>query len=214
MSGRNVHSQQIANAAKSMLLPLGCKRIGRSRSWVADQRFWAIVVDFQPSGFSKGSYLSVNASWLWSAKPYWSLDYGSRFEGFSRFIDEHQFAAVADRLATRAAEEVRKLRERFASIADIARQIAPEAHAQGWSVYHAAVAAGLAGDIASSQKLFRRLIDEPAGVDWHLELQDDSIGLAQKLHEPTKFRAAVLAIVEESRALHGLQPDPACLDAP
>src|SRR6202000_1719294 len=39
-------------------MPLGLERRGRSRTWIDDQRWYAIVVEFQPSGFSKGSYLN------------------------------------------------------------------------------------------------------------------------------------------------------------
>jgi hypothetical protein len=207
-----VHGRQISIAAKSILAPLGCKRIGRSRTWIADQRFWAVLIEFQPSSFSKGSYLNVGASWLWYAKPYWSFDYGNRIEKFAPFVNERQFAGVAEKLATRAAEEVRILRNKFASISDIARYIAPDAHARYWPLYHAAVAAGLAGDVAASERFLNRLIEDFPAAEWQAKLRIDSAALARTLPDIVRFRGAILAIVQESRALHGLAPDPTCLD--
>ena len=42
----NEHGRIIASAAKVHLLPLGCKRKGHSRSWLSDQRFWLIGIEF------------------------------------------------------------------------------------------------------------------------------------------------------------------------
>jgi hypothetical protein len=53
------HDRIIADAAKAALGPLGFKRKGRSRTWLADHGWWLTVVEFQPSAWSKGSYLNV-----------------------------------------------------------------------------------------------------------------------------------------------------------
>src|SRR5512147_2046072 len=106
MTAQTEHGEQLATAAETILSPLGCVRIGRSRTWISDQRFWVIVIEFQPSSFSKGSYLNVGAMWLWDAKDYWSFDHGNRIERFTKFQNASQFEGVAKHLAARAAEEV------------------------------------------------------------------------------------------------------------
>jgi hypothetical protein len=50
------------------------------------------------------------------------------------------------------------------------------------------------------------------GYDWQLKLKADSAVLAGLLDDPTKFRAAILAIIEKRRYLMRLPPDPHCLD--
>jgi hypothetical protein len=208
----------LASAAKSILQPIGCKQVGRSRLWIADQRFWVIVVSFQPSSFSQeGSYLTVGVTWLWHAKDFWSIDYGGRLGGFTTFRDVRQFTQAAEELASCAAEEVSVLRNKFGSLSEIAseiaRQIAGDDRVLGWPLYHAAVAAGLAGDVVASRQLFTRLINEPTATEWQVKLRSGSIALAEILPSTEGFRAAILAIIQESRALHRLSPDPTCLEA-
>jgi len=58
-----VHSKIIADAAKRNLAPIGLTRKGRSRVWLDDRGWYVTVVEFQPSGFSKGSYLNVGRSY-------------------------------------------------------------------------------------------------------------------------------------------------------
>ncbi len=65
MAQTNEHGRIIAAVAKSALAPLGFRRKGASRVWLADHGFWLDVVEFQPSGFSKGSYCNVAVHWLW-----------------------------------------------------------------------------------------------------------------------------------------------------
>lgn len=74
----------ILNAgARDVLKPMGLVRKGRSRTWLDDHGWWLIVVEFQPSGFSKASYLNVGICWQWSAVPksYLSFDMGSGVPG-------------------------------------------------------------------------------------------------------------------------------------
>ena len=61
MSADSQHNRIIARAAKRRLEPLGCLQKGRSRTWIDDHGWWIGVVEFQPSGWSKGSYLNVGA---------------------------------------------------------------------------------------------------------------------------------------------------------
>ncbi len=103
------HTQLLTAAARCILRPLRLQQRGRSRLWLGDHGWW-VVVEFQPSGSSKGSYLNVGAMWLWFEKDYFSFDYGSRVEDFAPYEDEAQFAPLAGNLAHRAAGEVVRLR--------------------------------------------------------------------------------------------------------
>lgn len=49
----------LEDAARAILRPLDFLQKGRSMTWLADELWWMIVVEFQPSGFSKGFYLNV-----------------------------------------------------------------------------------------------------------------------------------------------------------
>jgi len=62
------HNRDIAKAARAALGSIGCVRRGRSRTWLDDRGWWVGVIEFQPSSWSKGSYLNVGASFLWAAE--------------------------------------------------------------------------------------------------------------------------------------------------
>ena len=142
------HSRLIASAAKATLVPFGFQRRGRSRLYIADNGFWITVIEFQPSRFSRGSYLNCYAHWLWGTNDY-SFDHGNRVNGFVRFDNPEQFAPAITKLATEAAEAAQKLRLDLGSIEKVAMELAAyeeglAARGRGgsWPAFHAAIANG------------------------------------------------------------------------
>lgn len=161
------HDKIIANAAKVALRPLGFKRKGQSRLWFFDHSWWLAVVEFQPSSWSKGSYLNVAAHWLWTDSGTISFDFGGRLEGFEEFASDEQFAVAVARLADRAADEARRLAAMFSSIANTADILLEHARTQGrpasahpgWMTYNAGVAAALAGRDDEAAEMFGRVVN-------------------------------------------------------
>lgn len=162
------HTKIIAKAAKATLQPFGLRRKGQSRLWIGDNGWWLMIVEFQPSGFSKGSYLNVAAHWLWSDSGHISFDlgsgtdWGSRVADFEAYQTEEQFEIAAYKLAVIASEEVRKLAARLSSIkatADLLLSREKSANEGSWSTYNAGVAAGLSGRAEEAAAILRSVTD-------------------------------------------------------
>jgi hypothetical protein len=207
----NEQGRLIAAAAKAALTPLGCRRKGQSRLWYSDQRFWIISIEFQPSGWSKGSYLNVGAAWLWHSRTLFGFDAGYRIADFIPFENAEQFMPLVAHMAARAAQEILALREKFNSFATIHTYLITHVR-EGWPTYHAAVAAGLIGDITSARSLFQRFDAWSVSPNWQTKIESESAALATLLEEPLRYRSAVLSLVERRRSLMGLPADPNCFD--
>jgi hypothetical protein len=214
MSEKNEHGDIIARAAAKYLAPLGCNRVGRSRVWLSDERAWAIMIEFQPSGGTKGSYLNAAPSWLWYPKKSLSFDYGRvRIANFVQFKSIEQFEPEAEGLAQQAAEAVTRFREEFETPAAIvARLVKVAEDDSGWRAYHAAVASGLIGDTDTSLRLFAQIITSNGDADWFGKLQSFCAEMAGTLSHPSGFRETVLAIISQTRTMNKLPADPHCLD--
>ena len=83
MAKQNEHGKLIAAAAKAALLPLGCRRKGQSRCWFSDERFWYIFIEFQPSAWSRGTYLNVSPIWFF-LEP-WGGEAAHRLDNYIKF---------------------------------------------------------------------------------------------------------------------------------
>jgi hypothetical protein len=198
------HNRAIARAAKAVLEPMGCIRKGTSRTWLDDHGWWVGVIEFQPSKWSKGSYLNVGACWLWTTKDYFSFDDGYRIEDFKEFKNDEQFQQAAQNLAERAKSEVAVLRERFHSVKATAQYLATKQSRPDdiWAQYHAGVSAGLIGDVSTARARLQTVTTmQEREVDWVLELKKKAANLLTTVEDRSLFRGAVEANIEKARKL-------------
>ena len=204
------HSRLIRDAARTALSPLGFQQKGRSRVWFADRGYWALVIEFQLSGFSKGSYLNICASWLWHPDGL-PLNYFRRAGGFIAFETAEQFKLGTERLAGLAAVEMAGLDRKFESLDAVAVYLKEQASDEQirknpWTLYDAAIVAGLTGDKEFGLKCFSELIARRANVDWMREMQAEATTLAKLLAEGGAFHPAIRKKVAAKRAVLKLPP--------
>lgn len=210
MSSEGEHGQIIAAAARAALVPLGFRRKGRSRVWYADRGFWLSVVEFQPSGFCKGSYLNVGVHWFWGPQDFLSIHYtdaGRRT--FIEFTGVEQFKPLAEQQAASAADASTAFCARFKTIEDTARTLASDSEqltlltgqAGGWPDFHAAIALGLAGEVVAARALLRAVIKSFEG--WPAMLEP-VVKYEALLGDPVGFRAAAENQINRKRQMHGM----------
>jgi hypothetical protein len=145
------HNKIIEAAAREVLQPLRFSQRGRSRIWLADHKWWLTVVEFQPSGLTKGSYLNVAAHWLWSASGHLTFDWGGRTGDFVEFVSDEQFTPIVRQLAKIAGAKAIELSERFPNVEAVAdllitdQRCLSDERRDGWQAYNAGMAAGISG---------------------------------------------------------------------
>lgn len=198
------HGRIIAAEAKAALTPLGFKRRGQSRIWLADHGFWLGVVEFQPSGWARGSYLNVAAHWLWQAPPpVMSFDHFERVGGFADAA-EPDFSRLIAAMANEAAATAVQQKARFSSLDAVAaflieKEKLSRPHVQGdWGAYHAGIAAGLVGQCVLARQLL-------SGIEREA-LKPTTEILMAALGSERLFTTAVQDLIDAERAHYRLPP--------
>ena len=112
----DAYNRIIKEVCKQILLPLGVFQKGTSRLYIDDNGYFFTVVEFQPSSYSKGTYLNVALHFLWNERDYISFDFpfDSRVKNFVEYQDDEQFACEVTKYAQEAARQVlfyRKLQD-------------------------------------------------------------------------------------------------------
>lgn len=206
------HDKIVANAAKATLRPLGFQRKGQSRLWFFDHSWWLAIVEFQPSSWSKGSYLNVAAHWLWMDVAPISFDFGGRLEGFEEYASDEQFAVAVARLADKAADEARRLAAMFSSLPDAAEILLEQARTEarqapahpGWMVYNAGVAAGLAGRNDEAAEMFGRVLNGSEDQTSVLHLKAKR--MSNLASDAAKLRQEAASTIKQQREALRLSP--------
>ena len=209
MGKTRIHSTLLTSAAKRILKPSGLFQKGCSRTWLGDQVWWMVAVEFQPSDWSQGSYLNVGCMWLWNTKQHISFDVGYRVNGFFAFENEKQFGPVADGLAVGALEKVGEYRRLFSSIHDVSNYYFENAPKGFWPCFNAAIAHSLAGRAEASTVVLASCLD---GTDddpmWLKEARSDARSLVASVHDAQRMRDIVSDRVMKTRAQQHLPPIP------
>ena len=110
-----MHNKIITKVANDILKPNGMFQKGKSRLWMDDNEWFFGIVEFQPSGYAKGTHLNVAVHFLWNGCEVLTYDYpkGNRIR-VSSFIefdgDEQRFYKLTKHLAKKALKEIRKIR--------------------------------------------------------------------------------------------------------
>jgi hypothetical protein len=195
----------LRDAARAALAPLGLAQRGRSRTWVDDRGWHLIVVEFQPSSFGRGSHLNVGIMWLWHARDHVAFDTGGRVAGF-RSSEEGDWASSSHDLASLAADRVREIQAEVRSVEDAARMLTATPPAPGWATFHAAVAAGLAGNGAQAATLFERVLPSEPTRDWQRDLQAHAEVLRRQLSDTDAFLRSIADDISRARQALRLAP--------
>lgn len=195
------HNRLIRDAAKRHLTPLGVRQRGRSRTWIDDRGWWLITVEFQPSSWSRGTYLNVGATWLWYFKNYLSFDLGYRIEGFRDLTGEDAQSAC-DEVARRAAGEVEELRARIPDVEAVAREQKVAPAGDLCPLYHVAVAEALTGHLVDARQRFETLAlpsAEDRNIAWIRELRARASFLLSLVGNASAFSEEIRSTIHQTR---------------
>lgn len=206
MASPGPHDAIIRAAARMHLAPLGFRQKGRSRTWLRDHDWWLAVVEFQPSSWSKGSYLNVACMWLWHPQDHIAFHVCERLGRYAEFEDEASFQIAVDGLARLAAEGTIKNERQFpdiqAALAYLeALTVGTQSH---WDYYNALMAALACGQTDRATKHYQSLLKLGTAYEWCAALQQRARHVMEAARIDT--RAAVGEQVTLARERLSLPP--------
>ncbi|MBQ4579859.1 MAG: hypothetical protein IJA83_04300 [Clostridia bacterium] len=209
------HAKIINAVAKKALAPHGFFRKGSSRIWLQDNGWYLTMVEFQPSGFSKGTYLNVAMHFLWGVPlsegaHVLSLDYGDRVmppDVPTQFISytgddalfTHQVEMMAN-AAVRIAAEYKRCVD-----LDYARKLicAGEPITAGWYEYNRAMLCFLAGDVQEGLRHIQHFSAARQNWNWYWESGLWKIceqEIPERCNTPEAARKFVIEKIQANRA--------------
>lgn len=112
MEDNNIHSKIINQVCREVLIPLGVFQKGASRLYLDDNDYFFTVIEFQPSTWSKGTYLNIGLTFLWNYNQSDVLSFAfsrqpaARYGKFVEYKNETQFRKDVTSLVNIARDEI------------------------------------------------------------------------------------------------------------
>jgi hypothetical protein len=197
------HNRIVTQAARAVLRPMGLVQRGRSRVWIDDYGWWLINVAFEPSSWSRGSYLDVGVQWLWYRFPCLCFELGDRVveAGFVEFETPEQFAQEANRLAVQAAEKVLLYRNLVGDLTSEPSVLKGDGPIHTYRAYNIAVALALLDDTTQAETYLDRAPVAAPTNDWYREWNEQVALVRELLPYPVRLRQHLTSVVLDQRAL-------------
>jgi hypothetical protein len=204
------HDRLLKRVAAETLEPLGLIQVGRSRTWVDDHGWWAIVFAFDASGFGRGTYLRVGVSLLWrpvgglafdtDLRHRWKIATSRSEAEFVEAGSPEQFERDVRAFTDGAVGHLRSIQERPGGLASLADRLSGS---DGfWDRYHRAIVLGLTGEPAASDRDFAYVLREPDpwDADWIAEVKASAVRLRDLLPAPDRFGSEVVDQIVRCRS--------------
>ncbi|MDE6111517.1 MAG: hypothetical protein K2F65_06350 [Eubacterium sp.] len=159
---KNIHNKIIKEVCKEILFPLGVFQKGNSKTFLDDNGYFFTAVEFQPSTWSRGSYLNIGIYFFWHNTDYITYDMYlgnrlSRVEDFVEYENDEQFRNEMTRFANRAKEQIlffRQLRD-----LDIAKKWILNFGEESDKTYEKAMICVLTDDLNLAKKHYKKYME-------------------------------------------------------
>lgn len=201
------HNKLIAQKAKQALKPLDFVRSGKSRIWYKDNGWWAVVVEFQPSSFSRGTYVNVSVAHFLYESAGWALHIPSRLDGFASAEDDLDFDEKVEGMANEAASLSKDLLEKYSTIDAFIDWYSNDERRSIWDEYYSGVFKSFVGDYVGAKEHFQIIESNEYQYTWQKAVKYRAIDLLALLSDEQSYRSCINGIVLRTRNIMVLEDD-------
>jgi hypothetical protein len=209
------HNKLIAQKAKEHLKPIGFVRSGKSRVWYKDNGWWSVIIEFQPSSWSKGTYVNVSVSHLLYEQCGWTFNIPERLRGFASVEDDMDFEGKVEGMASQAANRAEELHNKYSVVENSIDWYAGSERRSIWDDYYSGILFSFNGDFEAAGNYFSAIVESEYSRIWEKAVQIRALELKHMLAFPDLYISTIKGIVLRTRNLMCLNDYKSdCLDIP
>jgi hypothetical protein len=201
------HNRLIKKTAKELLSPHGIIQKGNSRIFLKDNGWYIILIEFQPSGFSAGTYLNISVDLNFYPRDFLALAYGDREESFVPAENEAEFLATIQHFCDIAINKVKKLESDFADIAVALRTVRKLSSINindPWRDYERAILYALNNHFKRASWLLHILKLKKCRQDFEFKRREILTDIIPWLKDKDLFLVNIKNLIAQTRQLKGL----------
>jgi hypothetical protein len=196
------HNRIIKKEAAKFFKPCGIKQIGQSRTFIFDNGWYNILIEFQPSAYSNGTLLNIGINFNWYLSDHFSFDIGYRENTFVECINEKQFTEEIRRLSEKSITKINEYRNSLKNIEIAEKFIVKSKYTSDdlWGNYHRGMISGLIGNVDKINKYFVKILENKESLEWVIDLKNTVRKLIEIANDNIElFNMMIIDIIKETR---------------
>jgi hypothetical protein len=198
------HNKLLKKIAKERLKPYEIVQQGQSRTFLYDRGWFTIVIEFQPSSWSKGTYLNIGVDFNFYPRDYFAFGYGYREKGFEEFKDEEQFNKLVNELCELTIKRVQELEQKFTDLWTALKTVEKEKADDTWRIYEVAILNILTSNFDKARKQLFQVSKTNCEYDWEIERKKVADELLDWLKEKPRDLDKIENLINKTRQLKKL----------
>lgn len=201
------HNKLIKKIAKERLKPYDITQIGNSRTFLYDNGWGVIFIDFAPSAWSKGTDLSIGVDFNFYPRSALVYTYGSREKAFKPVGDEAAFTKLVNDYCDLAIRKVEELKAKFKDVRTAKKTFKKAVDfSDTWDLFNLGILCGLMGQLRRSKILLKIVKWRKCKHDWEFERRKLVIEILTCLDNQETFLEKIKNVINQSRQLKKLPP--------
>ena len=146
--------------------------------------FWfTTLIEFQPSGYNKGTYLNIGADFNFYPRDYFAFSYGYRDKEFIIFENEDQFENAVNTLCDLTIKRTSEILSQLATYSNATHTLKKTFNpANGWQNFNLGIITALAGDQVNAKILLEKVVSGKCDYQWETDRQKFTLHLLDWLN--------------------------------
>ena len=200
------HNRLLKKIAKERLLPHGLIQEGKSRSFLYDNGWWTIIVEFQPSSFSKGTYLNIGVDFNFYPKEHFAFTYGYREKGFESAKDEKEYEQLVIEYCEYNIAKVEAMQVKFQDVSSAIKTFKKASSNSGWDNFNLGILYGISGQLSEAKSYLKKVTKEKCEYDYEVERLQLATEIITWLSDYDIFIEKVKPLINKTRQMKKLPP--------
>ncbi len=198
------HNKLLKKIAKERLKDYRITQKGQSRVFLQDNGWYSIMIEFQPSSWSKGTYLNIGVDFNFFPREHSAFEYESRQKNFIEFSNQEQFEQIVYDLCNFTIEKVEELNSKFKNFSLALKALDSISLDNEWNLYNVAILNAVNGYFEHSKQQFGKIMASRAKFDWQAKRQEQVEKLIDSLNNTEDFKRKFIELISETREMKKL----------
>jgi hypothetical protein len=151
------HNKLLKKIARERLKSYGIVQKGSSRFFFKDKGWYVIGIEFQPSGFDKGTYMNIGVDFNFYPREGFAFAFGGREGKYTSSENETQFAESVNAYCDFTIKRVDQLETDFCDIETAIRTLKKDNSSNPWRIFELAALYGLINDLRNATRLLNKV---------------------------------------------------------
>ena len=198
------HNKLLKRTAKERLTPFGIRQKGNSRSFLFDNGWWTIIIEFQPSSYSKGSYLNIGLDFNFYPRDYFAFTFGYREKAFEEANSETEFLKTINDYCDLTIEKVDNLKVNFKDIWTATNTFKKHVDKDPWNKLDLGILYRLTGKVSDAKHLLLDIKKQKCQYDYEFKRQQFVTEILPWLDDDEIFLIKIKELISQTRHLKKL----------